>query len=1631
MLYRRTQVSSHGVVLIVVIGVLAVLSLLAATFGMLMMVELAASRNQSEYEMARQGAHAGYEFLLGSLADYGIEQLAAGTPSHFCPEPGNPLFCHALPGPGNLKIGFMIHSAENEPPEHADLVGKEWATGLGLEKTGMFNVNAMGRSGDSGDDTYQGVLYSSYDISLARLLKSRFDELPTGGANDIDTYYTTWNDVRRWRVAQHLASAIISYRYGKDGVPGDRGIENHACGNRSASIYWPGLWSSDDGGVPVPGHCWGSAAGGSVDSLNQLVLDTGTLTAIPVGNDLTDSTRKWADDEHRGHVVTIVASTVAADGQSLLIKGNTDQVLTLFSSWAPAPAIGDTYIIQTREDYWYQDRWANAYVWAFPNPFDEDMRHFGNSNTNKGACLRAPAANPSDFDCLLSLTRVSPASPVPPPEWPGGGPFFSDAFCINTTGANTIGATDNIPTALVWPNGPVVGERYVFPRNISRPGTLLEITGAQQVRIDQVWPNNIFRESDGTFRNATIRITDGAGRGQVRRITDNTGNLLDLDAGWTTTPNPVVTSGSLTAADALGRSVTDSLQAWAVNVHKGRVILLGGSSTANVNGQYAIIQSNTATEIVVEDAFSFVPVPPGDNTTYQILDKGYVIEHDAFDSGTITARTNDTLTQSVASKGYSWQDDAYIGCVVNIVSDGGAPDAVGQTRLIIDNDSATLTLARRWRDTPSVGARYRIEMRQDDKYRPDAPQGDDRIYHSVAEVLPVMKEALRDDPYHVFSSTDIDEVAAILYDSFRDYLTVSNRATTRQQESVGINDWATDGIDNDDNGLIDDESPTTAELALALYEGLWLKEWAASDAGRIEDAAQLIANIIDFRDSDDVPTAVTASDIGEGGAFGGERYGYEGVHFTEVMATPVRVDVDGTFTNNYITSDGGTGGDGDVTGADDDDSAIPPLSAPANDANTDADGWDWDGANGCWYVCEVATGTAVTGDWTFTGLRNGWYAIRILGGDGDTLGFYHAPPSGPPPPPIAVTVTMNRPETATESWGYVRRNGARLAAVEVSGGNLDIRLTGYNLTGAPADGDRFFGLQLLPQYVETTNCAAHDVELDRVDCGSGEIQLPVGARIAGAAADGNFPIAYGTYVVAMSEEAYERQWTQGLGGAKNHNGTWGDEADEAYPVYFVGDLSDDDADRMLVSASSPVIEVKSRGVAIASAGPSGFDGNPTASGACTDYVAREKSGTPFSTTWADFPGAGADLAGSQNVGPTGAAGMAYTCLNRSYNNIWGAYPILNNSGAFSPANSGRVLPIILNRPYPTAGWLGLVPTGNDPWRTVDPDPSPSDSPAGVEELLGTLMKYARTGGAHARINPNNPSAPLRLHTLQAVLPDSAARTLARQIDSGTSDGTVPPLNSNELQDTAKTWGVDVYTGFTAYIYAGTGRGQTRQIMSNTAVTLTLDSDWATDPDVTSLYAIFGPAYAQLDSGTGDGTAPPLNANELQDTTKTWVPNFFRDYTVEILAGTGVGQRRRITVNTGTLLTVDPDWNPTPDATSQYAVTVSAWENWDEMLNNSDVQAISNRTSGPEQEDSGAGTFADDFLNDSDEAEEWARRYSNVLDLRTANLKYVVAGFVYEADAIPGDAPVAQVRIEVELDISGDELRVVQFRYLTD
>ena len=78
------------------------------------------------------------------------------------------------------------------------------------------------------------------------------------------------------------------------------------------------------------------------------------------------------------------------------------------------------------------------------------------------------------------------------------------------------------------------------------------------------------------------------------------------------------------------------------------------------------------------------------------------------------------------------------------------------------------------------------------------------------------------------------------------------------------------------------------------------------------------------------------------------------------------------------------------------------------------------------------------------------------------------------------------------------------------------------------------------------------------------------------------------------------------------------------------------------------------------------------------------------------------------------------------------------------------------------------------------------------------------------------------------------RERGNKVEDGTADAGGA---NNELVDATKSWGVNDYQNYYVRIIYGTGVGQYRLISSNDATTLTLSTNWTTNPDATSKYEI--------------------------------------------------------------------------------------------------------------------------------------------------------------------------------------------------
>jgi hypothetical protein len=1608
------------VVLIVVIGVLAVLSLIAATFGMLMSVEVAASRNQTEHEMARQAAHSGAEYLIARLADYqATGGMTSGTLPVFCPagddEGVNPFGCRQLFVRDGVKVYFSVHEHPSDEP---------WTVGLGNEDAGMFNINAMGFLNDLGSNANPDIRYTSFETSLVRLIESRFGAYagtatgPGPGLNTLEDSARQWRrgddldgkelfivagtgsgqsgiiqdfdestptvvtvdsnwvtppdstsvyvistdssnritevasnvyssfandpDERR-RIAILLARAIILGRQagGTDIVPGSEWVEEKRLGHLprwNATLGWdPDDLAAYDVGVGYPDPTFNDKFElGWDDGLPSTFLrrtldlnDTWSYTEpgdVWLSNTGGAATGTWNDDKG-------VSSSAITWGKIALV-GDLDPVTVD----PPYEAFTGQIFADTTAPGWMDwqpvNRWVDAvnhYYLYIATGTAKGWYEITASDANSVTLLAASYGSwTADPDVLapkvgdsFCIVHAESGLTFPRNAVPGG---QLDRRWDNA--ATDVG--DLVPTANYWPDGTLTTEAGVYDL-VRESGVVTGAEnkiGATYAYLDDASKNWATVDQ---WVGYVVHIYKGAGIGQVRQIRESSANRLTIETDWTTPP--------------------DTSSSYYIEYYDEN--LPSKYRPDNLQGNDQLYMSlGTLRDSILVPAIEYDIAP-----TEQ--------------KGRVTSAGANTLdcadAQGIAQ---TWVDD-WTGKIVRIAAGKG----YGQEATIVSNTASQLNIllngydpdtnpGRSWVIIPDTSSRYYI--------RTDAA------------------------PFPLLTS-NARAIMDILLPEFQKYLSVSTRSLQANQELAGINDWQVDGIDNDKDGIIDNENPTVdddAEKAyvLRLYDSLGLRTWAAGvdddeHEARVKRAAQLLANIIDFRDDDHVPLKLTRADLHEDDADDFTVYGAEGLHVTEIMASP---DAD------YCTGD--------------------PAVEMTNDGNSgdldDGFFWDWipgpgPGADAFrQYDATYPPTQPADVTWIFENAATGHYAVRLIG----TI------PAGEKFRLIVGGVnyetepTYLDPEDNNFNYGFPRDPAGKLLHVDLSSGNTFV----FQLL-AP-QGAIFRGLALLPQYIEITNVAANDIRMDEliITTDAGTINLSTATTmdtwrqlIRGATADGLFPVNYGTYVIAMSEEAYERQWSPASGGSYD----WGDAAGEDYPVFFAGDESDALAQALLMGAyngttRAPSVKItNSDGDLIAgydvTAG-NGVDGSLADMGDGSDAYSSIEKKVILQPTW-DIGTAGDywehyhedtdALSGSQNVEMTAQGDsprppsidtMFYSNLNHAYSDLIDAWPgfTLPPQGTLNTgtvlADAGRVYPIILNRPYPTIGWLGLVPTSNEPWRTVDP--------------------------IHAGDISNV--------------------------------GNIPGLELQPwIQDAAASWTEGTYdspVGQKIKIIASDGLGQVRTVVGVKGTDpsiLYLDRDWDTLPNTVNGRYIF------LD---------PVKPEEL-------LGSLMRK------AATG-GIYARFNINTAlidVLKSVFEDGQSKLIDDERGLLADHFWASWDELLNDpifrnapDPVLSSPNMFEGPDamgffdnpgndpskqaNEDSGAGTYADDFMDDSDENEEWARRFANLFDLRSTAFRFIVAGFAYREQADIGEAPVAEVRIEMDVDLSDPSKGPVvnHFRYLS-
>lgn len=140
------------------------------------------------------------------------------------------------------------------------------------------------------------------------------------------------------------------------------------------------------------------------------------------------------------------------------------------------------------------------------------------------------------------------------------------------------------------------------------------------------------------------------------------------------------------------------------------------------------------------------------------------------------------------------------------------------------------------------------------------------------------------------------------------------------------------------------------------------------------------------------------------------------------------------------------------------------------------------------------------------------------------------------------------------------------------------------------------------------------------------------------------------------------------------------------------------------------------------------------------------------------------------------------------------------------------------------------------------------------------------------------------------------------------------ISGNKLiGNSTLTMAVDEHKGRVAKIVAGKGVGQGRLVESNTATTLTLSTAWAINPDTTSVFRVT----------TREQTANIFSASTIGHSALAMTAGEHVGRQAQTISGKGQGQSRLITANDATTLTVTPDWDPVPDATSVFRVVTLA------------------------------------------------------------------------------------------------------------
>lgn len=212
----------------------------------------------------------------------------------------------------------------------------------------------------------------------------------------------------------------------------------------------------------------------------------------------------------------------------------------------------------------------------------------------------------------------------------------------------------------------------------------------------------------------------------------------------------------------------------------------------------------------------------------------------------------------------------------------------------------------------------------------------------------------------------------------------------------------------------------------------------------------------------------------------------------------------------------------------------------------------------------------------------------------------------------------------------------------------------------------------------------------------------------------------------------------------------------------------------------------------------------------------------------------------------------------------------------------------------------------------------------------------------------NIANPIRLYSgIQLIGSGMAATHVKLEADSCcdmvqhigiyTVSGTATSGAAATLTDTTKAWGVNALAGKFIYLSGGTGAGQRRTIISNTATVITVSTgatNWSVSPDSTTTYDIESTRQLfmkvegmtlygnQATNAATTGTATSGTITTLTVAGAGWTVNKWANRaTIEILGGTGTpaGEIRRVLSNTEDTITVYGPFTVAPNATTTFTV----------------------------------------------------------------------------------------------------------------